>query len=100
MIFITSIYFPPDRSVEMKDILMTLQPKPDYMTVRGPYFHGEGEKGIKSMTIYEFASDRESDAYRFIMNHRIKPYFKVSGFKFTCDMWLETLEGFQLIDVD
>lgn len=99
MVIITNIFFSPQSTMEMKNILISLPPKPEYITIRGPYFHGEGEKGIHSMTIYEFEKDREVDAYRFIMANRIKPYFGVKGFTFSCDVWMETLEGFQIMDV-
>ncbi len=100
MVIITNIYFPPQKAAEMREILITLHPIPEYLAIKGQYFHGEGEKGIHSITIYEFENDKESDSYRFIMTNRIKPFFNVSGFSFSCDVWLETLEGFQMMDVE
>ncbi len=99
MVIITNIFFPPQSSIDMKNILTTLPPKPEYISVRGPYFHSEGEKGFHSMTIYEFESNKEGDAYKFIMTNRLKPYFGVKGFSFSCDVWMETIEGFQMMDV-
>lgn len=99
MVIITNIYFPPQSLNEMKEILLSLPPKPEYITVNGPYFHSEGQKGIHSMTIYEFETSREADAHRFIMANRINPYFDVPGFSFSCDMWMETIEGFQMMGI-
>ncbi|MCP4748137.1 MAG: hypothetical protein GY874_18680 [Desulfobacteraceae bacterium] len=99
MVIIAKLNFSTKKLDVIKEVLISLSPKPDFLEIRGPYFRSECEKGIQSMTIYEFPEDKAVDAYKFVMTHRIKPYFNIDGFNFSCNMWLETIEGFQIIDV-
>ena len=99
MIIMTQASFPPSRSKELGKAFQDLPEMPDYITMRGPYIQGSEKKGIRSVAIYEIDNSRLAEALEHVGN-RMVPYFGVEGFRYTIEVWYETLEALKMVGLE
>ena len=95
MVIIGIATYPMESAQEVAKRLMAQAPLPTYITMKGPYSHGEAGVGVKAIALYEFDESKYSEAFNFIFA-RYSKYIGVPGFTFSFDRWVEAKEAIKL----
>lgn len=96
MVIIVHSQWLPEAAAEMGKRFKKQQSLPDYITMKGPFLHSTKGGGIQGVTLYEFKRERLAEALEHI-NNRYVAYYGVSGYTYTCNVWLDVVEALSMV---
>jgi len=98
MVMIGISMYPPGSAKEVGRRFAQLPPLPQYMTLKGPYFHSEVGLGIKSISLYEFDASKIQEAGEVIRS-RIAKIMDVPGYTVAVDIWTEVKDALKMVGI-
>ena len=98
MVMIGISMYPLGSSKEVGKRYAQLPPLPQYVTLKGPYFHSEVGLGIKSITLYEFDASKIQEVGEAIRS-RVAKMIDVPGYTFSVDTWTEVKDALKMVGI-
>jgi hypothetical protein len=96
MVIIGVLSYSPESIKSMAKPFMEQPLLPAYITLKEPYFSNEVGVRVKSISIYEFEQSKFSEAWEVITARHTK-YYRVPGFTYSHNIWLEAKEALKAI---
>ncbi len=96
MIIIAKLSWPPEEAVEIGKRFKDMPALPAFLKMKGPFIFGDIDRGIQSLTLYEFDRAKLADAVEQV-SARYVTYFGVPGLTYSINVWLDVGEALSMV---